>query len=216
MRSFISEAEISVRGPAGSSLGNWAAITRRALCSIGWLFPRNMTTDTVGTAVRFTATPEAVWQKIMLYEDVRVRPPFPLRALLPNPLRTDRPKAVVGAVLRCRYEKGELLKRITEVKPPLVLRFEVVGQRLGIEGCITALGGSYEIWPRHNETDVVLFTNYRGHLRPRNLWHPLERFLIRQLHRHILEGMRAAVPIVKAAYDAVGKGSTRKASLLEG
>ncbi|MGB0035840.1 MAG: SRPBCC family protein [Candidatus Acidiferrales bacterium] len=160
---------------------------------VGWLFPRNTVAEIVATSVHFDASPETVWQRILFYEEVSGRPPFLLRVLLPHPVRTEGDKTRAGATVQCRYTRGYLVKRITVVEPPHRVEFEVVEQRLGIESCITALGGSYEIRPRGDGTEVVLTTNYRGHLRPRHLWRPLERFLARQFHRHILGGMSAKV-----------------------
>ena len=54
-------------------------------------------------------------------------------------------------------------------------------------------GGSYEMSDHPGGSELVLTTRYRGHLRPRWLWRPLERFLAHRLHRHILDGMRAAL-----------------------
>lgn len=130
----------------------------------------------------------------MLYEEVPRRPPFPLRALLPHPVRTVGDKARVGGTVRCVYQAGDLVKRITTVEPASLLQFEVVEQNLGVENCILTLGGSYRISPCGDEADVVLITNYRAYLRPRPIWRPLELFLVRQLHCHILGGMRAALP----------------------
>lgn len=162
-------------------------------CLVGWLFPRNAVTEMVTTSVHFNASPETLWQRILLYEEVPMRPPFLLRFLLPHPVRTEGDKSRVGATIQCKYNGGDLVKRIKVVNPPYLVQFEVIEQRLGIEGCITAIGGSYELRPRGDGTEIVLLTSYRGHLRPRYLWRPLERYLARQLHRHILEGMRVSV-----------------------
>jgi hypothetical protein len=148
----------------------------------------------VKTPVYFHASPEEVWQSMLLYEDVPVRPPLLLRALLPYPVRTEGDKTRVGATIQCTYQRGDLVKRIQVVEAPHFLKFEVIHQRLGIEGCIQTVGGSYEIRSCGERTEVVLTTNYLGHLRPRFLWRPVERFLARQLHRHILDGMRASLP----------------------
>ena len=129
----------------------------------------------------------------MFYEEVPGRPAFLLRALLPYPVRTEGDKTRVGATVRCAYREGDLAKRITTVEPPHLLQFEVIEQRLGIEGCILTLGGSYQIYAVGDATDVVLITNYRAYLRPRYLWRPLEALLVSQLHVHILRGVRAAV-----------------------
>jgi len=130
----------------------------------------------------------------MFYEDVPGRPPLLLRLLLPSPIRSEGRKHRVGATVRCVYQPGDLLKRITVVEAPHSLRFDVIQQRLGIESCILALGGSYSTRASGEGTDVVLATNYQASLRPRALWRPLEAFLLRQLHRHVLRGIRADAP----------------------
>ncbi len=170
-------------------------ITQGLLSLVGRLFPRNPATEAVATSVHFHASPETVWQGMLSYEEVPVRPPFLLRVLLPNPVRTEGDKTSVGADVQCRYKGGDMVKRITVVEPPHLMQFEVTQQHLGIEGCVTTLGGSYELRScGGDQTEVVLTTNYRGHLRPRYFWRPLERFLAHALHRHILDGMRASLP----------------------
>ncbi len=54
-------------------------------------------------------------------------------------------------------------------------------------------GGSYELSPDRGGCELTLTTSYRGHLRPRWLWRPLEHSLAHRLHHHILDGMRAAL-----------------------
>ena len=129
----------------------------------------------------------------MFYEEVPGRPAFLLRALLPYPVRTEGDKTRVGATVRCAYRGGELAKRITTTEPPHLLQFDVIEQRLGIEGCILTRGGSYQIETQGDASDVVLITNYQAYLRPRYLWRPLEALLVDQLHVHILRGIGAAV-----------------------
>jgi hypothetical protein len=157
------------------------------------LFARQATEDSVATQVRFRASAEAVWKRLMFFEEVPGRPPFMLRLLLPHPVRSEGDKSAVGAVVQCAYSGGDLVKRITAVEPPFLLRFEVVEQRLGMEGCVLTLGGSYRIRRDGDGSEVVLTTNYRAYLRPRPLWRPLEKILAGQLHRHILNEMRATL-----------------------
>ncbi|MGH9823469.1 MAG: hypothetical protein ACREDR_09485 [Blastocatellia bacterium] len=171
--------------------------------AIGWLFPRNKTSEGVATTICFDSPPEVLWRGILFYEEVPFRPPFVLRLFLPHPVRTSGDKTRVGTTILCVYTTGGLAKTITAVEPPNLVRFEVVEQRLGIEACITTLGGSYHIRARGDGCEVVLTTHYRGHLRPRNLWRPLERFLAHRVHRYILSGMSAhlaslSLPLDKA------------------
>jgi hypothetical protein len=159
------------------------------------------------TRVTLDAPPHAVWNQIMFYEEVPGRPALLLRILLPRPVRTGGDKRA-GALVRCVYTAGELAKRITTVEPPHVLEFDVVEQRLGIESCVRARGGSYRIASDGDVTDLVLLTRYDAYLRPRSLWRPLEALLVRQLHRHILGGIRAALRVTRAARSAAAESAT--------
>ena len=160
---------------------------------VSWLFARKAVSEMVPTRVHFNASPEAVWNHIMFYEEVPGRPPFLLRALLPCPYGTEGDKTRVGATVRCVYKGGDLVKRIDTVEPLHLLQFEIMEQRLGIESCIVTRGGSYQIHTCGDATDVVLVTNYHAYLHPRCVWRPLEVLLVRQLHRHILRGVSASV-----------------------
>ena len=147
----------------------------------------------MATCVQFKASAVEVWNKLMFYEEVPGVGPFLLRALLPQPLRTEGDKTSAGTAVRCIYRGGELVKRITAVEPPHLLEFDVVEQRLGIEDCIVTLGGSYQIHECGDASDVVLKTKYEAYLHPRSLWRPVEKALVSRLHRHILCGVAAAV-----------------------
>lgn len=117
----------------------------------------------------------------------------PVRALLPRPVRTEGDKARIGEPVRCAYWPGELIKRITDVELARLLEFEVVSQNLGIERCILVQRGSYKFSLCGNGTDVALVTNYLTYLCPRRRWRPAETLLVRQLHRHIIDGVRGAL-----------------------
>ena len=153
------------------------------LATFGRLFPRNHALDTVRTRVVLRATPDEVWRGMLFYEEVPRRPMPLLRAFLPLPIRTSGEKTRVGAIIDCIYEGGSLQKRITGVDPARAVTFDVRVQSLGIEDCITMTGGSYDIEPAAGDAaEVVLTTHYHGHLRPRWLWRPFERYLAHRLH----------------------------------
>jgi hypothetical protein len=157
------------------------------------LFAGDTVSESVVTRVAFEAIPEVVWERILFYEEVPGPPSFLLGALLPRPLRTEGKKGEVGATVLCEYSGGDLSKRITTVQAPRRLEFEVVEQHLGIESCVRALGGSYELHGSATGTDVLLTTRYDAYLRPRFLWRPLETLLVGELHEHILRGMSAMI-----------------------
>ena len=148
--------------------------------------------EAVTTTLRLDADPGTVWDRLVFYEEVPEAPSWLLRALLPCPVRTEGDKRRIGAIVRCAYSGGSLAKRITAVEAPRLLRFEVVEQHLGIEGCIQTRGGSYHIQSCDAATDVALITNYEAYLRPRSLWRHVEAVLVDRLHRHVLSGIRAS------------------------
>jgi hypothetical protein len=181
------------RGTAGHT--SLPRVSLRNLASrVGLLFPRNTHSEAVETVLYLHATPQAVWQGILFYEEVPRRPLWFLRIFLPRPIRSDGEKTQVGAIVHCTYDGGHLLKRITAVEPARLVRFDVLEQRLGVEDCVSMSQGSYEIRATRDGSEVVLTTHYRSRLRPRRLWRPLERYLAHRLHRHILDGMRATLP----------------------
>jgi hypothetical protein len=165
---------------------------REFLWLLGRLFPPGLAIDSVTTRAGFDAPPDEVWQRMMFYEEVPHRPPLLLRMFLPSPVKTEGNGKQVGTVVACTYSRGGLVKRITILERPRLVRFEVLEQHLGVERCMTTVDGSYEFRADGRGTEVALTTRYRGHMRPRRLWRPFERLLAHQLHHHILAGMGAA------------------------
>jgi hypothetical protein len=149
--------------------------------------------ESVGSRIHLDASAETAWSAMMFYEQVPGRPPLLLRAVVPCPVRTEGSKGSVGATVKCIYDGGDLVKRMTAIEPPQRIEFEVLEQRLGIEGCAIARSGSYELVPKRGGTDILLTTSYSAYLHPRWLWRPLEKLVTSQLHHHVLRGMRAAV-----------------------
>jgi len=166
---------------------------RRSYQLVNWVFAGNSVKESVATRMHFHASPEAVWRHLMFYEEVPGPPPFLLRKMLLHPVQTEGDKRRLGGAVRCTYRYGDMVKRVTAVEPPHLLRFEVVEQCLGIEGCVRAVSGSYQIFICGAAADVLLVTDYQAHLHPRSLWRPLEACLVRQLHGHILGGLSDAL-----------------------
>ncbi len=161
---------------------------------LSWMLARKAARETIETRMHFRASAQAIWDALMFYEEVPGDAPFLLRALLPQPLRTEGDKRRAEEVVHCVYSGGaELVKRITLLDPPHLLRFEVLRQDLGIEDCVLALGGSYQIRSCGNSAEAALTTHYAAHLHPRWLWRRLEALLVTQLHRHIMRGICAVL-----------------------
>jgi hypothetical protein len=167
---------------------------RRVIPTIlGGFFGGTAQSELVATHFHVSADPETTWNRISLYEEVTGRPPLLLRVFMPHPLRTEGGKMRAGDLVHCIYNGGDLVKRIITVEPPYRMVFDVLQQRLGIEGCVIAQEGSYEVDRMPDGSDVILTTQYRTFLHPRWLWQPLERMVARSMHLHILRGMERSV-----------------------
>jgi hypothetical protein len=145
--------------------------------------------ETVETAVVLPVTPERAWDALLFYEDVPGDPPPMFRLGMPRPLYSRGSVGRVGDEKACVYDKGRLVKRVTEIDPGKQLSFKVIEQ--GFETHAMRLsGGSFRFeraGPGH--TRVTLATQYVPHMRPRWCWRPFERWTVHTLHRHVLHGM---------------------------
>ncbi len=171
----------------------WTRVPRRFANGIAARLPRNTQLDEVTTSLPLAAAPEAVVRSIAFYEEVPGKPPLLLRLFLPHPIRSEGKKDAPGDIVRCVYEGGYLIKQITAADESGV-EFEVVEQRLGIEGLASMGRGCYSVEPAGAGRSLVrLTTCYNGHLVPRWFWRPFERILAHSLHRYILAGMGRAL-----------------------
>lgn len=162
--------------------------------AIARVIPKSAKREAVSTTIEFEASSEEVWRALMFYEEVPEKPWLLLRLFLPRPVRTEGGKTEIGNLVRCTYDGGHLVKRITAVEHARLIEFEVLEQRLGIDNFVSMGRGSYILRDVGGGLcDVILTTHYRGHLRPRRLWQHFEHFVARELHLHILNGMRASV-----------------------
>jgi hypothetical protein len=130
----------------------------------------------------------------MFYEQIGQRPPLHLRLLLPVPIRTESAKTNVGDEVRCLYEGGYLLKRITRIEPCRRYEFEVVEQNLAVGNGMSLAGGCYVFRAvGSGSTLVAVTTRYASPRRPPWLWRPIETAVCHLFHRHLLSAMRRQV-----------------------
>jgi len=145
----------------------------------------------VVTRMVLAASSEQVWNGLLFYEQIQDRPPLLLRLLLPVPLRTEGAKSQVGDDVRCVYECGTLIKRITRIDPARHYEFDVIEQNLKFGGGLALIGGCYTLRSlKGGGTEVGVTTRYVSALRPRWLWRPVEAAACHMFHRHLLSAMR--------------------------
>ena len=146
---------------------------------------------TITTRMRFRASPEQVWDELMFYEQIAECPPLHLRLLLPLPIRAVGHKSQVGDDAKCLYERGHLLKRVSQIDRGRRCAFEIVEQDLEVGRGIRLSDGVYTLSELPDgRTEVALETRYASPKRPRWLWKPVEAAVCHAFHLHILRAMR--------------------------
>ena len=144
----------------------------------------------VSTSEHFPTTPAIVWQTLLFYEEVIAPPPFFLRWLLPVPLGTAGSKAIVGGEVKCRYDGGHLLKRVSAIVEMRRFAFDVIEQNLPLCG-VRVLGGEYNLRAvAPARTHVTLSTRYASSHRPDWVCARFEAAVCHCFHRHLLGAMR--------------------------
>jgi hypothetical protein len=152
------------------------------------------TSRSIMTRMAFAAPLDRVWNGLMFYEQIDEPPPLHLRLLLPVPIRTEKTDSTVGARVRCSYEGGHLVKRITEIDPKRHYGFDVVEQTLSIGCGLKLSSGGYTLRALPNgHTEVAVTTRYAGGRRPGWFWNPVEAAVCHLFHRHLLAAMRRKV-----------------------
>jgi hypothetical protein len=147
----------------------------------------------VTTSAIIDAPPDSAWHGIQFFEEVHRPVPW-LLLLSPSlrPMYTIGHSEKVGDIKTCVYQRGKLVKRITEVIPGRRLAFRVIEQdRIETDGA-TLLDGSFDLEPIEGgkQTRVMLTTRYMPKLNPRFAYQWAEALAIHTLHGHVLAGMK--------------------------
>lgn len=183
------ERSTSSRDNEQASSGLWLRFFWRVLRLFGGRERR----ERVVTTTRIAAPVECCWECVMFYEEIRGAAPWMLRAVLPSPLHARGSKTSTGARVDCVYTSGHLTKCIRELVAPHRMVFDVVESHLGLEDCVAAVRGSYEIRGTEGGSEVVLTTLYRSVLAPGMVFRPLEAMVLHKLHRYVLQGLESSV-----------------------
>src|SRR5260370_14903721 len=101
----------------------------------------------VRTEMVFPAGPGPTWHSIVVYEQVEHEPPRLLRLAFPRPVGTACSNCAAGDVQRCIYQKGHLIKQITDLVEPERLAFREIEQRRHFERDVTLFDGCFNLEP---------------------------------------------------------------------
>ena len=109
----------------------------------------------------------------------------------PKPLYKQGSINKVGDVSKCVYDKGYLVKEVTDVQlneKHAFLEFDVIEQVNIEDRAVELKTGSFNIKKKNQiMTNVKLKTTYKPLMTPRWIWRPFEKATARSLHNHVLD-----------------------------
>lgn len=152
--------------------------------------PPNQPPISVSTRAVIQATPEAVWDSLVFYENAIGERPLLLKLGLPTPIRADGVPTRAGDVAVCYYNKGHARKITTEVMENELLAFDVTSHQVGFERSVRLISGSYELEQREDgSTLLTMTTTYQPKLQARWAWEPIERVAIHEMHTFVADSI---------------------------
>jgi len=144
----------------------------------------------VQTSVVLDVPAQEIWKKFRFYEEIKGKPPLLLRLGLPIPVSTEGNHKAIGELTKCFYDRGYIIKEITDSKDNELLAFKVVEQSIHFEKDVRLLQGSLQLEPLDEKTTAVtLTTQYQSLIRPQWLWKPMEEKVIGTLHKYVLQNI---------------------------
>jgi hypothetical protein len=111
--------------------------------------------------------------------------------MLPRPLPATASMRAEGDETILRYQDGHYAKRVSKVEPNHHYKFDVIDQRLASDRGVTLLSGAYTLRElAAKQTDLAITTRYTSRIGPRWIAEPIESFLCRRLHKHLLDAIQ--------------------------
>jgi len=147
-------------------------------------------TLSVRTDILLPYSPQQVYEQIKSVDTLDAPKPFLLRIGLPVPQKCILEQEAVGARRTCYFSGGQIVERVTELRPGEILRMDVVSYQLtgrkwlGFKEAIYL----FEQVGEH-QTKLSRITTYTSELKPRAYWEPLERAGIDQEHEYVFRNL---------------------------
>lgn len=157
------------------------------------------------TEATLDCSPDDAWDKVCFYEHISIKPSLLLRIVLPVPEKTTGRYERVDDISRCCYsDGGYLTKRITRIRENDRIEFEIVEQSIRFHRTIRLCGGCIEVGNAGGGRSTVrMTTNYETSLKPAWLMHRAIGWVVKAMHRIVLEDMQVCLSGEDHASDAV-------------
>lgn len=141
--------------------------------------------EEVVTQIEVPGKSQDVFEKLHFYEGSELTPPRILKIALPNPLRVEGNMFEEGAIVKCLYEEGHLVKKMTSVEENKLVAFDVIKQVNIEDRSVRLISGKISLEESGDKVIVTMTTRYVPKLGARLLWRQSERLIVKALHEHI-------------------------------
>jgi hypothetical protein len=153
--------------------------------------------ETVTNQLIVDASPEVVWNQLKSVDKITGTKGLLMTIGLPVPVSCVMEGEGVGAKRTCYFETGSIEERVTEWRPPNLMRFDIVASDVPGRPWLTFQDASYEITSQNGRTVVTRSTTIVSRLSPSWYWRPLEEIGVETEHKYLFEELRRRINGVK-------------------
>lgn len=143
--------------------------------------------ETVTNQLIVDSSPEVVWDQLKSVDKISGTKGFLMTIGLPVPVSCVMQGEGVGAKRTCYFESGSIEERVTEWRPPNIMKFDIVASDVPGRPWLTFKDAGYEITRQNGRTVVSRTTTIVSRLSPAFYWRPLEKIGVEAEHEYLFE-----------------------------
>ena len=151
---------------------------------------RTRRTETFSSVLVIAAPADQVWNSIKTMDRVNGRKGFLMRIGLPVPISCSVDREEVGGTRSCYFESGFIQERITEWKPPYVMKLKVTNWDVPGRPWLDFEDASYEFREENGNTIMTRTTTIASRLLPAWYWRRFEKIGVETEHEFLFEAIR--------------------------
>jgi hypothetical protein len=149
--------------------------------------------ETVTNQLIVDASPKVVWNQLKSVDKITGSKGFLMTIGLPVPVSCVMEGEGVGAKRTCYFETGSIEERVTEWRPPNLMKFDIVASDVPGRPWLTFKDASYEITSQNGRTVVTRSTTIVSRLSPSWYWRPLEKIGVETEHEYLFEELKRRI-----------------------
>jgi hypothetical protein len=154
---------------------------------------RTLRAETVTNQLIVDAPPEVVWDQLKSVDKITGSKGFLMTIGLPVPVSCVMEGEGVGAKRTCYFESGSIEEKVTEWRPPNLMKFDIVASDVPGRPWLTFKDASYETTRQNGRTVVTRSTTIVSRLSPAWYWRPLEKIGVETEHEYLFEELKRRI-----------------------